>query len=283
MATRLLSAGYSLTVYARNPSKALTLQSHGANLVDSPRHVAESSDVVFTIIGGPPDVRSVILGQEDGILSGLKPGAVTVDMTSSHPSLAREIFNAARAKNCWAVDAPVSGADVGAREGKLAIMAGGDSGVVEWLSPLFRIMGKCTYVGGAGCGQSCKLGNQIVGAVNFIGLSEALTFAERAGLDLKRVFEGMRSGAGGNGIMEIFGERMIERDMRPGGFVEYLVKDYGMALDSVEESEIERVTSLPGTALYKQLFGAMIANGDSKLGIQGVLTVIERLNGINKN
>lgn len=280
MASRLLSAGYSLTVYARDRSKALPLQSNGAHLVNSVRDLAESSDVVFTIIGGPPDVRSIILGP-DGILSGLKPGAVTVDMTSSHPTLAGEIAKAALAKACWAVDAPVSGADVGAREGTLAIMAGGDAGVVEWLSPLFQIMGKCTYVGGPGCGQSCKLGNQIVSAANFIGLSEALTFAERAGLDLKSVLEGMRSGSGGNMIMELFGERTIERDLRPGGFVKYLVKDFGMALDAVEKSEDERAACLPGAALGNQLFSAMIANGDAKLGIQGVITVIERLNGIH--
>ncbi|KAL5789777.1 hypothetical protein ACOSQ2_004665 [Xanthoceras sorbifolium] len=281
MASRLLDAGYSLTLYARNPSKALPLKSKGAHLANSPHDIAHCSDVVFTIIGGPPDVRSIVLGP-DGILSGLSSGGVTVDMTSSHPSLAREISKAARAKHCWAVDAPVSGADVGAREGKLAIMAGGDAGVVEWLSPLFQIMGKCTYMGGAGCGQSCKIANQIVGSANLVGLSEAFTFAERAGLDLKTLFDGIRSGAAGNMIMELFGERMMERDFRPGGFVEYLVKDLGMGMDVAEDTEDERVTALPGASLCKLLFSAMIANGDGKLGLQGLITVIERLNGIDK-
>lgn len=202
-------------------------------------------------------------------------------MTTSSPNLAREISNAARSQGCLAVDAPVSGADAGAREGKLAIMAGGDSKVVEWLSPLFQIMGKCTYVGEAGCGQSCKIGNQIVGSANLIGISEALTFAERAGLDLGKLLVAMKGGAGGNKIMELFGEKMIERDFRPGGFAEYLVKDFGIGLNFVEEKEDE-VVALPGAALCKQLFSGMIANGDGKLGLQGVITVIERLNGIDK-
>lgn len=279
MASRLLAAGYFLTVFARNPSKALHLQSQGAFLANSPQHLAQSCDVVFTIIGGPPDVRSVVLGPT-GVLSGLNPGGVTVDMTTSSPSLAREISNAAGGKLCWAVDAPVSGADAGAREGKLAIMAGGDSRIVEWLLPLFEVMGKCTYVGGAGCGQSCKIGNQIVGSANLVGLSEALTFARRAGLDIGKVLLGLKGGPAVNKIMELFGEKMIERDFRPGGFAEYLVKDFGIGLNFVEEDEGE-VVALPGAALCKQLFIGMIANGDAKLGLQGVITVIERLNGIN--
>lgn len=281
MASRLLSFGYSLSIYARNPSKAIQLQSKGAHLVDSPQDLAKVSDIVFTIIGGPPDVRSIILGPQ-GVLSGLNPGSVIVDMTSSHPGLAREIFKSAREKDCWSVDAPVSGADVGAREGRLAILAGGDSGVIEWLSPLFQIMGRHTYVGEAGCGQSCKIGNQIVGSANLVGLSEALTFAERAGLDLKKVLEGMRGGAAGNMIMELFGEKLIERDFRPGGFAEYLVKDLGMWSNCTEESEAESVAALPGASLCKQFFCGMIANGDRKLGLQGVITVIERINGIQK-
>ncbi|KAB2620415.1 3-hydroxyisobutyrate dehydrogenase-like 3 [Pyrus ussuriensis x Pyrus communis] len=254
MASRLLSAGYSLTIYARTPSKALSLQSQ----------VAKSCDVVFTIVGHPPDVRQVIL-ETKGVLSGLNPNGVTVDMTTNLPSMAREISAAARARDCWAVDAPVSGADVGAREGKLGIFAGGDAGVVKWLTPLFDIMGNVTYMGEAGCGQSCKIGNNIVGG--------------RAGLDLKQFLEAVRGGAAGSTLMELFGEKMIERDMRPGGFAEYLVKDLGMGVDVVEEEEDGRVVVLPGAALSKQMYSAMVANGDGKLGIHGVISVIDRLNG----
>lgn len=180
---------------------------------------------------------------------------------------------------CWAVDAPVSGGDIGARDGKLAILGGGDAGVVNWLSPLFEVLGKVTYVGEAGCGQSCKIANQIAIGANLMGLSEGLVFAERAGLDLKQFVEAVRGGAAGSRAMELFGERMIGRDFRPGGFAEYMVKDLGMAVDVVEEGEDERIVVLPGAALTKQFFSAMVANGDGKLGSQGLISVIERLNG----
>ncbi|CAN6678547.1 unnamed protein product [Malus baccata var. baccata] len=279
MATRLLSTGYSVTVYARTPSKAQPLQSLGAQLADSPFHLAQLCDVVFTMVGHPQDVRSNVLHPETGVLSGISPNSVTVDMTSSHPALAREIFTAARAKNCWSVDAPVSGGDIGAREGKLAILAGGDASVVEWLAPLFDILGKATYVGPAGAGQSCKIANQIVVGGNLLGLSEGLVFAEQAGLDVRQFMEAVRGGAAGSMVMELFGERMIGRDFRPGGFAEYMVKDLGMGVDVVEESEDERVVVLPGAALCKQLYSGMVANGDGKLGTQGLITAIERLNG----
>lgn len=281
MAARILDAGYSVVVYARNPSKAQALLAQGAHLASSPQELAERSDVVFSIVGNSQDVRSLVLGPA-GVLSGLKPGGVAVDMTSSHPALAREIFTAARAKECWSVDAPVSGADVGAREGRLAIFAGGDGGVVAWLMPLFKIMGKVTHMGDSGCGQSCKIANQITGGANLVGLSEGLVFAERAGLNLGQFLEAIKDGAGGSRVMELFGKKMIEDDFRPTGFVEYIVKDLGMGLDVVEENEEDdrgRVVVLPGAALNKQLFSGMLANGDGKLGIHGVITVIKRLNG----
>ncbi|KAL6329401.1 hypothetical protein AAG906_017717 [Vitis piasezkii] len=277
MASRLLAAGYSLTVYARNPSKALTLQSQGAQLADSPASLARQSDVVFTMLGHPSDVRQIVLGP-NGILSGLNPGGVLVDTTSSHPGLAREIYAAAREKNCWSVDSPVSGGDIGARDGKLAILAGGDSGVVEWLTPLYNVMGKGTYVGAPGCGMSCKIANQMIVAANMLGLSEGLVFAERAGLDKQQWMDAVRGGAAGSKAMELFGGRMIERDFRPGGYAEYMVKDLGMGVDIVEEED-ERVAVLPGAALNKQLFEVMVANGDGKLGAQGFISVIEKMNG----
>uniref|UniRef100_A0A5B7B079 Putative oxidoreductase ykwC n=1 Tax=Davidia involucrata TaxID=16924 RepID=A0A5B7B079_DAVIN len=278
MASRLLSAGYSLTIYARTPSKSLPLQSQGARLAISPADVARASDVVFTMLGHPSDVRQIVLDRANGILAGLNPGGIIVDTTSSHPALAGEIFTTAREKDCWAVDAPVSGGDIGAREGKLAIFAGGDSGVVRWLSPLFDVMGRVTYVGRAGCGQSCKIANQITVGANLVGLSEGLVFAERAGLDKRQFLEAVRSGAAGSMVMELFGERMIGRDFRPGGFAEYMVKDLGMGIDVVEEDG-DKVVVLPGAALSKQLFSGMVANGDGKLGTQGLITVTERING----
>ncbi|KAG9447975.1 hypothetical protein H6P81_014103 [Aristolochia fimbriata] len=270
MAMRLQAAGYSLTVYARSPEKALRLQQRGARSADSPADVARASDVVFTMVGHPSDVRSVVLS-ETGALAGLNAGGVLVDCTSSQPSLAREISEAARAKGCWAVDAPVSGGDVGARDGKLAILAGGDGGVVAWLRPLFEVLGKPTHVGPAGCGQSCKIGNQIVVGANLMGLSEGLIFAEKAGLDLREFMESVAPGAAGSKVMELFGTRMIERDFRPGGVAEYMLKDMGMGL----QDEVV----LPGAALCKEMYVSMIANGDGKIAHHGLITAIERLNG----
>ncbi|XP_042477214.1 probable 3-hydroxyisobutyrate dehydrogenase-like 3, mitochondrial [Macadamia integrifolia] len=277
MASRVISAGYTLTVYARTPEKARGLQERGALLANSPADLARKSDVVFTMIGHPSDVRSVMLGDE-GVLSGLGEGGVVVDTTSSHPVLAREIASTARERGCWAIDAPVSGGDNGARDGKLAIFAGGDEGVVRWLSPLFEAMGRATYMGGPGCGQSCKIANQITVCANLLGLGEGLVFAEKAGLDLKQFMNSIRGGAAGSMAMELFGERVIDRDFRAGGFVDYVTKDLGMALDGVEDN----VVVLPGAALSKQLYLGMVANGDGKLGHHGLITVIEKLNSIAK-
>lgn len=247
--------------------------------MNSPSEVATSSDVVFTMLGHPSDVRSIVLEKSNGILAGLNPNSVIIDTTSSHPELAKEIFEAARGKFCCSVDAPVSGGDIGARDGKLAIFAGGDAAVVEWLSPLFKILGKVTYVGQAGCGQSCKIANQITVGANLLGLSEGMVFAKRAGLNVKQFIEAIKGGAAGSMVMELFGERMISRDFEPGGFAEYMVKDLGMGVDVVEGGEDEKVVVLPGAALCKQLFSAMVANGDGKLGTQGLISVIERING----
>lgn len=285
MAARIQSAGYPLTIYARNPSKPLTLsltQSGGANLASSPADLARSSDVVFTMLGHPSDVRSVLLDPATGVLSALPSGAAVVDTTSSHPDLAREIASAAASRNCHAVDAPVSGGDLGAREGKLAIFAGGEEAVVRRLSPLFQILGKATHMGPPGSGQSAKIANQIAVSGSMLGLSEALLFAERSGLDAKAFVDAIRGGAAGSNVMELFGERMIRRDFRPGGFAEYLVKDLGMAISSSSSSNdalsLMAAAALPGTALFHQLYLAMVANGDGKLGSQGLISVLQRIN-----
>ncbi|KAK6253657.1 hypothetical protein QUC31_015377 [Theobroma cacao] len=278
MASHLLSAGYSLTIYARTPSKASSLQSQGAHITDSPQELARRCDVVFTMVGNPQDVKQIVL-ETNGVLSTLNPGAVLVDHTTSSPSLAREIYASARKKGCWSIDAPVSGGDIGAREGKLAIFAGGESSVVEWLKPLFDLMGRVTYMGEAGCGQSCKIGNQIMVGANLMGLSEGFVFAEKAGLDLRKYMEAVRGGGAASMAMELFGGRMIRRDFKPGGFAEYMVKDMGLGVDVVKEDDDGKVVVLPGAALGKQMFSAMVANGDGKLGTQGLITVVERING----
>ncbi|XP_057785753.1 probable 3-hydroxyisobutyrate dehydrogenase-like 3, mitochondrial [Salvia miltiorrhiza] len=269
MASRLISAGYSVTVYARSPSKAASILSLGAKLADSPADLAAACDVVFTMIGHPSDVKSLVL---ETLLPSLNPNTVIVDHTSSHPALAKQIYRSALDKRCYSVDAPVSGGDVGAALGKLAIFAGGDAEVVEWLRPLLDVLGKASYMGDAGKGQSCKIANQIVVGGNLVGLSEGLLFAEKSGLDKDEFVEAVKGGAAGSMVMELFGKRMITRDFRAGGFAEYMVKDLGMGLDDE--------VVVPGAALSKQLFSGMVANGDGKMGTQGVVTVIERINGM---
>ncbi|PKA61229.1 putative 3-hydroxyisobutyrate dehydrogenase-like 1, mitochondrial [Apostasia shenzhenica] len=279
MAGRILAAGYSLTVYARTPSKAAGLTAAGARLAASPAAVAAFSDVIFTMVSHPSDVRAAVLDPAAGALSALAPGGVLVDQTTSHPALAREIAAASQARGCWAVDAPVSGGDVGARNGKLAIFAGGEEGVIQWLSPIWEILGRATAMGGPGSGQSSKIANQIAVGGSLLGLSEALVFAESAGLDPREFISAVRVGAAGSAAIELWGERVIERDFLPGGFVEYMVKDLGMALEDGGGEEGAPAAVLPGAALCRQLYQAMLANGDGKMGTQGLITVIERING----
>uniref|UniRef100_A0A803N0J6 Uncharacterized protein n=1 Tax=Chenopodium quinoa TaxID=63459 RepID=A0A803N0J6_CHEQI len=257
MASRLLSSGYSLTIYARTPSKADPLIALGVHLAASPADVAKSSDIVFTMLGHPQDVRQIILTKETGVLSDLSSNGVVIDNTSSHPELAKEINDAARERN-----------------------------VVSWLSTLLEIMGsKVSFMGGLGSGQSCKIANQIMVSANLVGLSEGLVFAGKVGLDRRDWMEAVRGGAAGSMVMELFGQRMIDRDFELGGIIEYIVKDIGMGLDFAEGlkgkgGNKDEVVVIPGASLRKQLFVVMVANGDGKVGIQGLISVIERINGI---
>lgn len=279
MAGRIHQAGYSLTVYARTPSKAAALLSSGASLASSPASLASQSDVIFSMVGHPHDVRSVLLHPVSGAVSSLCPGSVLVDCTSSHPALAREVAAAAREKNCFSVDAPVSGGDVGARDGTLAVLAGGEKEVVEWLSPLFDLLGKVTWMGLPGSGQISKIGNQIAVAGSVLGTTEGILFARKVGLDAGAFLEAIGSGAAGSKVMEIFGGRILNRDFGPGGYVEYMVKDLGMALES-KDGDSDSAVVLTGAALFRQMFMGMVANGDGKMGMQGLITVHERMNGV---
>lgn len=284
MAARLQAAGYSLTVYARTPSKASALLASGASLASSPASLASSCHVLFSMVGHPHDVRSVLLHPSSGALSSLPPGSVLVDCTSSHPALAREVAAAAGERSCFSVDAPVSGGDVGARDGTLAIFAGGDPRVVEWLSPLFGLLGKATWMGPPGSGQSSKIANQIAVAGGVVGVTEGILFARGAGLDVNSFLDAIGSGAAGSKAMELFGQRIVNRDFAPGGFVEYMVKDLGMAVergDGVADSDSDSVVVLPGAAMFRQMFTGMVANGDGKMGMQGLITLLERINGID--
>jgi 3-hydroxyisobutyrate dehydrogenase len=277
MCGHLLARGFKATVYNRTRSKAQPLFDKGAQWADSPRAVAAQSDVVFSIVGYPTDVREVILG-EQGALAGSKPGTVLVDMTTSDPSLAVEIATRATAKGVSSVDAPVSGGDIGAREARLSIMIGGDKDVVTALQPCFEAMGKTIiHQGGPGAGQHTKLTNQILIATNMIGVCEALLYAYKAGLDLNTVMQSVSPGAAGSWSLSNLGPRMINNNFDPGFFVEHFIKDMGLAL-----SESKRMgLSMPGLALAHQLYVALQSQGHGRDGTHALMLALASLSGID--
>jgi 3-hydroxyisobutyrate dehydrogenase len=273
----LLAAGYRVTCTNRTRSKAQGLLDRGATWADTPRQVAEQSDVVFSMVGYPSDVRSVLLG-DDGALAGSRPDTILVDMTTSEPALAVEIYEAAERQRVRSVDAPVSGGDVGAREARLSIMIGGDADVVDRLLPLFQTMGK-TIVrqGGAGAGQHTKMVNQILVAANMIAVCEGLLYAYRAGLDLNRVLESVASGAAGSRALDIYAPRILANDFAPGFYVEHFIKDMGIALAEAQRMGL----ALPGLALAQQLYWALAAQGHGRDGTQSLELALASLSGID--
>ncbi|KAI5320331.1 PREDICTED: NAD(P)-dependent oxidoreductase [Prunus dulcis] len=277
MCAHLLKAGYSLTVFNRTLSKAQPLVDLGAQLAHSPNAVASQSDVVFSIVGYPSDVRSVLLDPTTGALSGLRPGGILVDMTTSEPSLAVEISSAAAAKSCFSVDAPVTGGDVGAKNGTLAILAGGDDNVVLKLAPLFALMGKVNYMGGSGKGQFAKLANQIVIASTMVGLVEGMVFAHKAGLDVGLFLNAIKVGAAGSKSLDLYGGRILKRDFEPGFYVNHFVKDLGICLKECQNMGL----ALPGLALAQQLYLSLKAHGEGNLGTQALIVALERLNNVS--
>jgi len=277
MCGHLLDAGFELTVHTRGPEKAAPLRERGAAWADTPLEVARASDVVFTLVGFPEDVREVVLG-DHGALAGCAPGSILVDMTTSQPSLAVEIAQAARERGVHAVDAPVSGGDVGARNAHLSIMIGGDAGIVRGLQPCWERMGRTiVHQGGPGAGQHAKMVNQTLIASSMVGVCEALLYAQRAGLDLETVLESVSSGAAGSWSLSNLGPRIIANDFAPGFFVEHFVKDMGIALREAERMSL----ALPGLALARQLYVALCAQGHGRSGTQSLALALATLSGID--
>ena len=276
MCGHLIAAGYAAVVYNRSPEKAAPLVQKGAVLADSPADLAARCDVVFTIVGYPRDVREVILGDQ-GALQTAKPGTVLVDMTTSEPALAVEIAEEARSRGVHAVDAPVSGGDVGAREARLSIMIGGDQETVRSLWPLFEKMGKTiVHQGSAGAGQHAKMTNQILIASNMIGVCEALLYATKAGLDLETVLQSVSSGAAGSWSLSNLAPRMIAGNFEPGFFVEHFLKDMGVALAEARRMKL----ALPGLALAEQLYRAVEAQGYARKGTHALLLALASLSAV---
>ena len=277
MCGHVLDGGYAVTVTNRTRERAEPLLERGAAWADSPAAVAAASDVLFSIVGYPADVRAVILGEE-GALAGTAPGSVLVDMTTSEPSLAIEIAGAAAAKGVASVDAPVSGGDVGARNGTLSIMVGGDEDAVERVRPLLELMGK-TIVrqGGPGAGQHTKMVNQILIASGMIGVCEALLYAYKTGLDLEMVLASVEPGAAGSWSLSNYAPRMLRGDFEPGFVVEHFVKDMGIALAEARRMNL----SLPGLALAEQLYVALAAQGKSRKGTHSLILALADLSRVD--
>ena len=278
MCQHLLTKGFKATVYNRTKDKAKPLLEQGAAWADTPKQVAEKSDVVFAIVGFPKDVREVFLGPQ-GALAGSKAGTVLVDMTTSEPSLAREIYDAAKAKGVYAVDAPVSGGDIGARNAALSIMVGGDAAAIEAIKPLLECMGKTiVHQGPAGAGQHTKMVNQVLIATNMIGVCEALLYGYKAGLDLKTVLQSVGGGAAASWSLNNLGPRIIDRNFEPGFFVEHFIKDMGIALDESKKMGIV----MPGLALANQLYLAVQAQGLGRKGTHALMLALEHIASVKR-
>jgi 2-hydroxy-3-oxopropionate reductase len=271
MAGNLLEAGHEIVVHNRTRTKAEQLAQHGARVAASPREVAQRSDVVITMLPGPPEVEEVIAG-EGGLLERAAEGSLIVDMSTSSPVLARQLAHAARERGVGVLDAPVSGGDVGARDRTLSIMVGGEEDDFERAHPLFEVMGETVvHVGGAGAGQVVKACNQIVVALVIEAVAEALVLGSKAGVAPDRVVEVLSGGLAANKVLEVKGEKFSSHEFTPGGKVEYHRKDLGIALAAGREYGV----TLPVTALVEQMFGVLEAKGRGGWDHSALLTLIE--------
>lgn len=276
MCTHLLKAGYNTNVYTRTQSKAQKLIETGAQWCNSPAEVAANSDYVFTIVGYPQDVEEVMLG-ENGVIANARKGTYVIDMTTSTPALAEHIHATAVKRGIYTLDAPVSGGDVGARNGTLAIMVGGERATFDKVQPFFNIMGEnVAYMGGPGKGQHTKMSNQILIASTMIGVVESLLYAYKAGMDLHEVIAVIGKGAASSWSINNLGTRIADGNYDPGFFIKHFVKDMRIALDESRRMGI----ALPGLALAQQFYTSAMALGLENLGTQGLYKVFEQLNGL---
>lgn len=276
MAGHLLDRGYQLSVFNRTRERAAGLVDAGAEWRDSPAEAAADADAVFLMLGYPADVRDVVLG--DGqVLQRMRAGTTLIDMTTSEPSLALEIHAAAAAEGIEALDAPVSGGDVGARNATLVIMVGGGGEGFSRVLPLFEVLGrKVTHHGGAGNGQHTKMVNQIAIASGMVALCESLLYARRAGLDVEQTIDTIGGGAAGSWSLSNYGPRIIGGDFEPGFKIDHFVKDLGIALHEARRMNL----SLPGTALAEQLYVAAQGQGLGQRGTHALAIALDRLSGI---
>jgi len=276
MCGHLIKAGYEVNVFNRTKSKASDLLKSGAVWCDSPAELAGKSDYIFSIVGYPHDVEEVFLG-DHGVVSHAAPGSILIDMTTSEPSLAEKISAAAHERDIAVLDAPVSGGDVGAQNGTLAIMVGGDRKAFDTILPLFKHMGEnIAYMGSPGKGQHTKMCNQILIASNMIGVVESLLYAYKAGMDMEEVIAVIGKGAASSWSINNLGMRIAKKNFDPGFFIKHFVKDMRIGLDEARRMNL----SLPGLAMAHQFYTSAMALGHENLGTQGLYKVFETMNGI---
>jgi 3-hydroxyisobutyrate dehydrogenase len=273
MSMNILKAGFPITVWNRTVSKTEPLVKAGAKLGKSPKDVAEQSDIVIDIVTDSKDVEDVLLGP-NGVIHGVKPGTIVIDMSTISPIRTREIAAKFREKGIKMLDAPVSGGDIGARNGTLSIMVGGDKDAFDEAVPIFQAMGKTiTHIGGNGDGQICKAVNQILVGMNMLGVAEALVFAKKAGVDVKKVHAAVSPGAAGSWQLTNNGAKLLVGDHEPG----FKVKDYLKDLRIIMETSDSVKMPLVGTAVVQQMFKNLDAEGLRDKGTQAVVVAVEKL------
>ncbi|AFM41260.1 beta-hydroxyacid dehydrogenase, 3-hydroxyisobutyrate dehydrogenase [Desulfosporosinus acidiphilus SJ4] len=277
MAGHLLMAGYEVNIYTRTKNKAESLLNAGAVWRETVQQLAENSDIIVSMVGYPKDVEEIYFG-EHGIINHAKSGSFLIDMTTSSPSLAAKLYQEALAKGMYALDAPVSGGDVGAKEARLAIMVGGDEEVFNVLVPILNYLGKnIVYQGKAGAGQHTKMCNQIAIASNMIGVCEAMAYAQKSGLNPDTVLKSIASGAAGSWSLSNLAPRMLANDFAPGFYVKHFIKDMTIALGAAKEMGL----LTPGLELAKSLYEKLAAEGEENSGTQSLYKLYTSLSSVN--
>ena len=274
IAAHLLDAGHELVVYNRTKSKTDNLVAKGATWAETPADVARQTEVIFSMVGYPTDVEDIYFG-EQGIFSTLSAGKTVVDMTTSTPTLAEKIAARAEALKAHALDAPVSGGDVGAKNATLTVMVGGDQATYDAVKPLFELVGQKVHLfGSAGKGQHTKMANQIMIAGTMTGTVEMMVYAQHAGLNMNDVLDTLSSGGADNWSMDNYAPRILKGDYTPGFFAKHFLKDLRIALDEADKMELD----LPATKLAKQLYETMVdEKGLGDDGTQGLIKLYETL------
>lgn len=267
IAKHLLKAGHEVHIYSRTKAKAELLIKSGAKWCSTAGEAAKESNVIFTMVGYPQDVEDVYFGDQ-GIFAMSKPGTIVIDMTTSQPTLAKEIAEHAKSMQIDALDAPVSGGDIGAQNGTLSIMVGGEKAVFDKVLPLLEVFGNnIVYQGQAGAGQHTKMCNQIAIATNMIGVCEAIAYGKKAGLDIDTVLASISAGAAGSWSLSNLAPRMVKGDLEPGFYIKHFIKDMRIALEEAEIMHLE----LPGLALAKQMYDELSAKGYDNNGTQALI------------